>query len=102
MEDPYDFLDYTDMETLKILKNPSAVNPFLSLDQQRDRLQQEVEDLPKLTAKLENLQMGLDGQDYTLIKLYEENERNALELKKALREKEQQIAAVKRQMETYD
>ncbi len=102
VEDPYDFLDYTDMETLKILKNPSAVNPFLSLDQQRDRLQQEVEDLPKLTAKLENLQMGLDGQDYTLIKLYEENERNALELKKALREKEQQIAAVKRQMETYD
>lgn len=102
MDDPYDFLDYTDMETLRILKNSSAANPFLLLDQQRDRLQQEVEDLPKLTDKLENLQMGLDGQDYTLIKLYEENERNTLELKNAIREKEQQIAAVNRKMETYD
>ncbi|MGN0057583.1 MAG: AAA family ATPase [Phocaeicola plebeius] len=102
MDDPYDFLDYTDMETLRILKNSSAANPFLLLDQQRDRLQQEVEDLPKLTEKLENLQMGLDGQDYTLIKLYEEKERNTLELKNAIREKEQQIAAVNRKMETYD
>lgn len=102
MDDPYDFLDYTDMETLKILKNSSAANPFLLLDQQRDRLQQEVEDLPKLTDKLENLQMGLDGQDYTLIKLYEENERNSLELKNAIREKERQIADVNRKMETYD
>lgn len=102
MDDPYDFLDYTDMETLRILKNSSAPNPFLLLDQQRDRLQQEVEDLPKLTDKLENLQMGLDGQDYTLIKLYEEKERNTLELKNAIREKEQQIASVNRKMETYD
>ena len=102
IEDKFDYLDFTDMEALKELGRMTANNNFLLLDQQREKLQQEVDDLPKLSAKLDNLRMALGGNDYTLIKLYEENEGRVASLYKEIKAKETEIKDIQRKMETYD
>ena len=102
IEDKFDYLDFTDMEALKELGRMTANNNFLLLDQQREKLQQEVDDLPKLSAKLDNLRMAVGGNDYTLIKLYEENEGRVASLYKEIKAKETEIKDIQRKMETYD
>lgn len=102
IEDKFDYLDFTDIEALKELEQMTANNNFLLLDQQREKLLQEVDDLPKLSAKLDNLRMALGGNDYTLIKLYEENDGRVASLNKEIKAKESEIKDVQRKMETYD
>ena len=102
IEDKFDYLDFADIEALKELERTTANNSFLLLDQQREKLLQEVDDLPKLSTKLDNLRMALGGNDYTLIKLYEENEGRVTSLNKEIKAKEDEIKEIKRKMESYD
>ena len=101
-EDGYEYLTSADIDTLALLESMPANNHFLMLDQQRDKLQQDVEDLPKLNGNLDSLRMSLGNNDYALIKLYEENENKTISLKNEIKDKEQQIIGVEKKMETYD
>ena len=53
---------------------PGGANPYLSLKQQKERTNYDMEDLPRLRERLEQLRMEINGEDYSFITKYDENE----------------------------
>lgn len=102
VEDKYAFLNPKDIQRLKDLVYAAVANPFTLLDDQRVRLNQEIHDLPKLRELQKDYQRTLNGSDYTIIELYEKNNKEIKELKEAIDKKKGEIAELGKKIATYD
>ena len=102
VEDKYTFLNPKDLQRLKDLVYAAVANPFTLLDDQRVRLNQEIHDLPKLRELQKDYQRTLNGSDYTIIELYEKNNKEINELKEAIDKKKVEIAELGKKIATYD
>ena len=102
VEDKYAFLNPKDLQRLKDLVYAAVANPFTLLDDQRVRLNQEIHDLPKLLELQKDYQRTLNGSDYTIIELYEKNNKEINELKEAIDKKKVEIAELGKKIATYD
>lgn len=102
VEDKYAFLNPKDLQRLKDLVYVAVANPFTLLDDQRVRLNQEIHDLPKLRELQKDYQRTLNGSDYTIIELYEKNNKEIKELKEAIDKKKGEIAELGKKIATYD
>ena len=102
VEDKYAFLNAEDIERLRELVKTAVSNPFTFLDDQRLRLNQEIHDLPKQRDLLKDYQRMLNGNDYTVIELYEENAKKINELKDTIEKKKELIAELGKKIATYD
>lgn len=102
VEDKYAFLNPKDLQRLKDLVYAAVANPFTLLDDQRVRLNQEIHDLPKLRELQKDYQRTLNGSDYTIIELYEKNNKEINELKEAIDKKKVEIAELGKKIATYD
>ena len=102
IKDRYDYLNNADVEAIKSLVNSTMMNPYNSFEQSRDRPEEEMKDLPKLQRQLESYRESLAGDDFSMISLYEENERNMTSLKEQIREKETEITKIEKEIGRYD
>ena len=102
IKDRYDYLNNSDVEAIKSLVNSTMMNPYNSFEQSRDRTEEEMKDLPKLQRQLESYRESLAGDDFSMISLYEENERNMTSLKEQIREKETEITKIEKEIGRYD
>ena len=102
IKDRYDYLNNSDVEAIKSLVNSTMMNPYNSFEQSRDRTEEEMKDLPKLQRQLESYRESLAGDDFSMISLYEENERNITSLKEQIREKETEITKIEKEIGRYD
>ena len=102
IKDRYDYLNNADVEAIKSLVNSTMMNPYNSFEQSRDRTEEEMKDLPKLQRQLESYRESLAGDDFSMISLYEENERNMTSLKEQIREKETEIKKIEKEIGRYD
>ena len=102
IKDRYDYLNNADVEAIKSLVNSTMMNPYNSFEQSRDRTEEEMKDLPKLQRQLESYRESLAGDDFSMISLYEENERNITSLKEQIREKETEITKIEKEIGRYD
>lgn len=102
VEDKYAFLNAEDIERLRELVKTAVSNPFTFLDDQRLRLNQEIHDLPKQRDLLKDYQRMLNGNDYTVIELYEENAKKINELKDTIEKKKELVAELGKKIATYD
>ena len=102
IKDRYDYLNNADVEAIKSLVNSTMMNPYNSFEQSRDRTEEEMKDLPKLQRQLESYRESLVGDDFSMISLYEENERNMTSLKEQIREKETEITRIEKEIGRYD
>lgn len=102
IKDRYDYLNNADVEALKSIVNYTMTNPYNVFEQSRDRTEEEMKDLPKLQRQLESYRESLAGDDFSMISLYEENERNMTSLKEQIREKETEITRIEREIARYD
>ena len=102
IKDRYDYLNNSDVEAIKSLVNSTMMNPYNSFEQSRDRTEEEMKDLPKLQRQLESYRESLAGDDFSMISLYEENERNMTSLKEQIREKETEITRIEKEIGRYD
>ena len=102
IKDRYDYLNNADVEAIKSLVNSTMMNPYNSFEQSRDRTEEEMKDLPKLQRQLESYRESLAGDDFSMISLYEENERNMTSLKEQIREKETEITKIEKEIGRYD
>lgn len=102
VEDRFAFLNPKDIQRLKDLVYAVVANPFTLLDDQRVRLNQEIHDLPKLRELQKDYQRTLNGSDYTIIELYEKNNKEINELKEAIDKKKVEIAELGKKIATYD
>lgn len=102
IKDRYDYLNNADVEALKSIVNYTMTNPYNVFEQSRDRTEEEMKDLPKLQRQLETYRESLAGDDFSMISLYEKNERNMTSLKEQIREKETEITRIEREIARYD
>ena len=100
--DKYSYLNEADTNVLRNLVQQSYTNPFLSLDERRGSLELELADMPKKNEQLEEYKRVLIGKDYSIIELYEANDRKISELKTKMVEKKNDIKELERKISTYD
>ena len=102
VEDKYDFLTTDEVTQLDKLVNTAIINPFTELDEKRIRLNQEIHEMPRQREHLREYQQALNGSDYTIIELYEANNKKIQELKADIERKENEVKELGKKIATYD
>ena len=100
--DKYSYLNDADTNVLRNLVQQSYTKPFLALDERRESLELELADMPKKNEQLDEYKRVLTGKDYSIIELYEANDRKISELKTKMVEKKNDIKELERKISTYD
>lgn len=102
VEDKYDFLTTDEVTQLDKLVNTAIINPLTELDEKRIRLNQEIHEMPRQREYLKEYQQALNGSDYTIIELYEANNKKIQELKDDIERKENEVKELGKKIATYD
>ncbi len=102
VEDKYDFLTTDEVTQLDKLVNTAIVNPLTELDEKRIRLNQEIHEMSRQREHLKEYQQALNGSDYTIIELYEANNKKIQELKDDIERKENEVKELGKKIATYD
>ena len=102
VEDKYAFFSSSDVNVLDKLISTAIDNPFALLDEKRDRLNQDIAQLPNQRKQLKEYEQTLNGSDYTLLELYEKNTARIKELNETIESKKGKIEELKKKIEKYD
>lgn len=100
--DKFPYLSETDVDVLGKLVNSAYVNPFVQLDDVRNSINLEINDLPQRRVQLDEYKQQLLGSDYNLIEVYESNDRRIKELKTAIDNLAADIDTLDKKIATYD
>ena len=100
--DKYGYLSDQDTAVLKNLVQQSYSNPYLALDERRESLNLELDEMPKKREQLEEYKRALSGSDYSIIESYENNDRKIGELKTKIADKKASIKDLEKKISTYD
>ncbi len=101
-DDKYPNLSDTDVKVLGDLVKAAYVNPFVVLDDKRTSLNLEIGELPQRKKQLHDFRQTLLGADYSIIEMYESNDKNAKELKLAIDQLTKEITDLGKKIATYD
>ncbi len=101
-DDRFAFLSQDDINRLKDLVKNSVSNPFSLLDNQREQLIIDIKELPKQHEQIGEYERTLNGNDYTIIELYERNNKKITDLKEAIEKKKAEISDLAKKIATYD
>ncbi len=102
VDDKYAFLSAKDIDRLKNLVNASLGNPFILLDEQRNRLNLEIKDMGKQRQLLTDYRRMLSGMNYELIDKYDRNTKEISEWKNKITSKKAEKDALQKKISTYD
>lgn len=102
VEDRFAFFSPTEVTLLKDTVRTAMSNPFILLDEQREMLNQDIHDMPKQRELIKDYQRSLNGNDYTIIQLYENNAKRIDELKDAIGTKKATIKDLEGQISKFD
>lgn len=102
VDDEYYYLSDEDTNALTELITTRYGNVFAAIDRDRISLDQRVSDIPKLHENIETYKAQLAGDDYSLIKKYEENEERLKQLKLDITAKEREIQQKEDKLEQFD
>ena len=101
-DDKYPNLSDTDVKILGDLVKAAYVNPFVMLDEKRIGLNLEIDELPHRRKQLNEFRQTLLGADYSIIEMYESNDKNTKELKFAIDQLTKEIKTLSKKIATYD
>lgn len=101
-DDKFPYLSDADVKVLGDLVNAAYVNPFIILDDKRTALNIEKGELPQRQKQLNEFRLTLLGADYSIIEMYEKNEKKSKELKLAIDLLEKEIEKLGNRIATYD
>lgn len=102
VEDRYSYLSVSEVAVLDKLISTALDNPFISLDERRDRLNQDIAQMPKQKEKLKDYLRTLNGNDYTFLELYEKNTARIKELKELIDKMKGESKEMGDKIATYD
>lgn len=102
INDRFYYLDQNDIATLQEITNTIVQNPMLPLQQDRTKLNIDIEELPKWKDNMQELKRQKAGGDFSLMEKYEANEKEIRRLREAKGKKEQEIEVYKKKIENYD
>lgn len=101
-EDPYSFLDGSEITALSEWIHKGTINDFMILDRNRQDLEAKVSNLPNWKMQIDTLRKAQTGGNEQLIKDYEQKERELDNLKKSDIEKDAQITTLERRIHQFD
>lgn len=102
LSEKYPYLSDANVEVLEKLITDAYVNQFLQLDNERESIDMDVADLPRKREQLKSYEHELNGLDYNLITVYENNEKQMHELKVKIEDAEQKINLLSKQIEEFE
>ena len=102
VEDAYSFLSDAEVKILESLVTSPYVNPFVVLDEKRERLNLERTEQPRRRQQLEDYRRAIGGHDYTIIERYEANNRRIQELKDHIAQLDKDIQELGVKIARYD
>ena len=102
INDRFYYLDQNDIATLQEITNTIVQNPMLPLQQDRQKLNIDIEELPKWKDNMQGLKRQKAGGDFSLMEKYEANEKEIRRLREETGKKEQEIEGYKKKIENYD
>lgn len=102
LAEKYSYLSDANVEVLEKLITDAYVNQFLQLDNERESIDLDVDDLPRKREQLQNYERELSGLDYNLITVYEDNDKRMVELNGKIKETEREIQRLADRIATFD
>ena len=101
-KDEYDFIDYSEVKALEDLLNIRVNNTFPSLNQQKNDLNMGLAQIPSLYNQIERMKEQIAGRDYTLIKAFEDNDKNIKNLETKISEINSEIDKTSKRLHQFD
>lgn len=101
-KDEYDFIDYSEVKALEDLLNIRVNNTFPSLNQQKNDLNMGLAQIPSLDNQIERMKEQIAGRDYTLIKAFEDNDKNIKNLETKISEINSEIDKTSKRLHQFD
>lgn len=102
INDRFYYFDQNDIATLQEITNTIVQNPMLPLQQDRQKLNIDIEELPKWKENMRELKKQKAGGDFSLLEKYETNEKEIRRLREEKGKKEREIADYTKKIENYD
>ena len=100
--DEYSYLEESDIDALKSLKNLKSINGFLVLDNERKTLETEIKELPNLRIQRDSLDSTLTQGNQAIIREYEDKCDALEKLKKDAQEIKEKVSRIERDIHGYD
>lgn len=102
VEDPYSFLEYSDVKAFEQLLNIKASNPFPRLNQQRVESNLLSDQIPTWEEQIESLKAQISGKDYNLLASYESNEGTIKKIQSQLDELKTELRKTDQKLHEFD
>jgi len=100
--DPYEYLDFSEVNALEELLYQRSSNPFPMLKSQQVELNVLLEQIPVFQSQIETMKAQITGRDYTLMKAFEDNEANIKTMETEISTIKNEIASVDRKLHKFD
>jgi DNA sulfur modification protein DndD len=100
--DPYHFLEYSDVQALENLTKIKSYNAFPRLHQQQADIEQAMDQIPVWKSQIDTLRAQISGQDYNLLKSYEENEGKIRILETQMNELIAELKKIEKNIHQFD
>lgn len=101
-EDPYAFLDDSELDALKRLVGAKSFNGFIQLNDARHDLEKRIDNYDMQLQTIDTLRRSLQGGDAEIIRDYEQSASELETLKKDHLERDKEITRLERRIQNYD
>lgn len=100
--DAFDFLEASEVKALENLINIRSINAFPHLNQQQIELNILLNQIPQFENQIESLKSQIAGRDYSIMKVYEENENSIEGLEIKIAEIKTEISKIEKRIHQFD
>lgn len=102
VKDRFANLGERDVKELERVATGNYSNPFIAIDRERERLNEEQKELPRKREQLEDLRQQLGRKDYSFLELYEQKVKRITALKGEKEQLKIEIEGLEKEIKKYD
>ncbi|MAM29316.1 MAG: DNA sulfur modification protein DndD [Flavobacteriaceae bacterium] len=102
VENQYDFFQLSEIKALESLVNTTYTNPYNSLKQSKTELDIAIETSMRTTEHIEKLKAQISGDDYSILKAYEDNDSRIKQLVEDEKELKKEIKKLDSRIHQFD
>ena len=102
VKDRFANLGDRDVKELERVATGNYSNPFVAIDRERERLNEEQKELPRKREQLEDLRQQLGRKDYSFLELYEQKVKRITALKGEKEQLKIEIEGLEKEIKKYD
>lgn len=98
----YDFFEPAELRALEKLSSENYSNPFPSLQQKKIEMDISIANATKIEQQIRDLKAQVSGNDFSILKAYEDNESKIKRLESEEKDLKKEIEKIQKRIHTYD